>query len=372
MSEPIRIAFGITDLDVGGAERTLVELVTRLDGRRWSPSVVCLQPAGPLADGLRERGIDVTSLDLRSAAGVPMALPRWTRLLRRARPRLLQTFLFHANLLGRLAGRLAGVPHAVGGIRVAERRARWPLWLDRCTHRLACRHVCVSSDVRDFAAKEIGIPRRRLEVIPNGVDLDRADAASPADLSEYGIGPKAIVLLFLGRLDPQKGLPDLIEALRILNDRNPLAGRLAVPLVGAGPLHDELRNDVRRRGLETIVRFAGWRPNPWDWLAAADGLILPSHWEGMPNVVLEAMASRRPVIATAVEGTGELVQPGRTGWLVPARSPADLADAIEAFLERPQDHHRLGGAGRALAEEYSYPKMVARYETLYEELMADG
>jgi hypothetical protein len=113
MPLPIPIAFGITDLDVGGAEKMLVALATGLDQTRWSPSVVCLQPAGALAQELTLAGIPVESLEIRSAADLPRALWRWRRILRQQRPQLLQTFLVHANILGRLAGRWARAPSSV-------------------------------------------------------------------------------------------------------------------------------------------------------------------------------------------------------------------------------------------------------------------
>src|SRR5688572_3295746 len=119
LETPVRIAFGITDLDVGGAEKALLHLVARLDRTRWTPSVVCLQPAGPLAEPLREVGIAVESLKLRSWSGLPSAWQRWRRHLQKHRPAILQTFLFHANLLGRFVGNCARVPVVVSGVRVS-------------------------------------------------------------------------------------------------------------------------------------------------------------------------------------------------------------------------------------------------------------
>ena len=368
---PIRIAFGITGLDVGGAERTLVELAVRLDRQRWAPSVVCLQPPGPLAGDLRRHGIPVESLQMRHRGAVLGALLRWTRALRRQRPAILQTFLFHANVLGRLAGRSAGVPIIWSGIRVAERRSVWPLRLDRWTERLTRGHVCVSHAVRDFAQRNAGIAAERLRVIPNGVDLNRADEAVPVDLCELGLDRRPMVLAFVGRFDPQKGLPDLLAALARLAEARPLAQQLRVLLIGAGPLREELQQAVRRASLESVIVDVGWQPRPQDWLAAADGLILPSLWEGMPNVVLEAMAARLPVIATAVEGTSELVRAGETGWLVPPGDPAALAEAITDFLADPQRNRRFGAAGRErVAQLFTYDRMVHSYEQLWLESLS--
>src|SRR5262249_13351685 len=149
---PVRVAFCITDLEVGGAERALVELVTRLDRARFAPSVVSLQPlpvdaARSLVPTLEAAGVAVRSLNGRGSRGGVGGLGALTRLWRAERPQLVQTFLYHANILGRLAAWRAGVPHVVSGVRVAERRGRLRLRVDRWTDRLVERHVCVSRAV---------------------------------------------------------------------------------------------------------------------------------------------------------------------------------------------------------------------------------
>lgn len=367
---PTPVAFGITDLDVGGAEKTLVELVCRLDRRRWAPSVVCLQPPGELAARLVGDSIPLVSLDMRSAWDAPRALVRWKNLLRKQRPALLQTFLFHANLLGRFAARWAGVPHVLSGVRVAERRQRWPLLLDRWTRRLVDRYVCVSSAVRDFTVRTVRVPTERTVVIPNGVDVVAADRAVPVERETLAIPADAAVLLFVGRLERQKGADVLLDALARLAERQPLATSLRVLIVGEGPQRRELEGRAAASQVADVVRFVGRQADVYSWLAAADGLVLPSRWEGMANVVLEAFAARRPVIVTDVEGMAELVHPGENGWLVPAESPERLAEAIVDFLQDAERRCAFGRTGRALVEaEFTYEKMTSRYEALYASLI---
>lgn len=361
---PVRLSFAITDLDVGGAERMLTELVLRLDRRRWTPSVVCLRPPGPLAERLTGAGVPVHCLGVRSPSDLPRALWLWNRVLRTERPALLQTFLFHANLLGRIVGRWARVPVIVNGIRVAQRQPRWRLECDRWTHGLADGHVCVSQGVRRFALRDLGIPAERLVVIPNGIDVEQWP--DPSRRSDAG----PLVLVSIGRLDRQKGYDDLLQALHILARRLILPGRLRVDIVGVGPRRRSLEHTVLSLGLSLVVRFVGWQSDPERWLASADGLVLASRWEGMPNVVLEAMALSRPVIATSVEGTRELVIDGRTGWTVPPGQPDRLAEAIGDFLEGRDRHGAMGQAGRQLvAEHYSLNSMVSRYDELYSNLL---
>jgi glycosyltransferase involved in cell wall biosynthesis len=116
------------------------------------------------------------------------------------------------------------------------------------------------------------------------------------------------------------------------------------------------------------VQFVGWRPDVERWLAAADGLVLSSRWEGMPNAVLEAMAAGKPVVATDVEGVSELVRPGQTGWLVPVENVTALADGLADFAAQPERRRQFGAAAQKLVQsEYSYDRMVARYESLWRE-----
>jgi len=355
---PIPVAFGITDLDFGGAEKSLVQLVTRLDRSRWSPSVVCLQPEGPLAETLRKAAIDVHSLNVRSWSGAVGAFRRWRRELIARQPAVLQTFLFHANFLGRIAGRAAGVPLIVSGVRVAERRAKGHLLADQLTHRLAEAHVCVSRAVEDYHAAAARIPRSRVVVIPNAIEAPSANPPS-ADRSTLNLAPAAAKLVFIGRLEPQKGLDLLLDAIA----RLPTEKRLSLAVLGAGPDRQQSEQQAERLGIANLVRFLGWRPNPAEWIAAADALALPSRWEGMPNVVLEAMAMGKPVIATNVEGVADLIEDGRTGWIAEPESPASLSNTLLRFLNDQNRWAAMGAAARQkAASEFAVAAIVERYE----------
>ncbi len=360
---PVPVALAITDLDVGGAERAMVALATGLDRRRWDPSVVVLGGEGALSAPIRAAGIPVECLDV-DPRRPDRAIRALARALRRSRPRLVQSFLFHANIAARLAGPLSGNPWVVGGLRVAERQRRWHLTLDRLTGRLATGSVCVSEGVRRFS-REVGrLDPDRLAVIPNGVDPAPFDRAGGVDRASLGVPPGSPMVLYVGRLDPQKGLNVLLEA----------AGKVVAArpdwhlvLVGDGPDRDALRLRAGSiPGLADRIRWLGRRDDVPGLLKAADLLVLPSLWEGMPNAVLEAMAARRAVVASAVEGSEDLVVPGRTGWLVP---PGDADALAGALLEAAADGDRLGRfgqAGRARIEAGFTPgRVVEAYDRLW-------
>lgn len=373
-AEPVRVTLAITDLDVGGAERALVALALELDRRRWRPSVACLAGEGALAGPLRAAGIDVACLGVSPRRPIA-AVRALAQALRAQRPALVQSFLFHANVAARLAARRAGGPPVVGGLRVAERRAsrRWHLALDRLTFPLGVGSVCVSRGVERFSFERGKLPPDRLAVIPNGVDPARFDAAVPVPRAAIGVPEDAVLALYVGRLDPQKGLTSLLRAAGHVARSCP-AWHLA--LAGDGPLQAKLAARVEVGGLAGFadrVHWLGRRDDVPGLLKAADLLVLPSLWEGMPNVVLEAMAAGLPVVGTAVEGTEDLVVPGQTGWLVPPGRFGPLADALVEATTDADRRRAFGRAARARVEaEFAPGGVVAAYERLWAGILRLG
>jgi len=369
---PIRVALCITELDLGGAERCLTELALRVDRRRFTPVVYCLGPRPTREDAsclpaLEMAGIEVHCLGGRGVWQFPIVVARLRRLLAAQNPHLVQTFLFHANLLGRIAARRARVKRVVSGIRVAERAARWHLWLDRLTEGWVDRYVCVSQPVAQFSMSRGHLPSKKLVVIPNGIDLDRYPAKQLADLTALGVPAGHRTVAFVGRLEHQKGVPWLIETARSWLTKLPDCDLL---LVGKGPLEGPLAVACRAAGIAERVHFAGWRSDVPEILAAADVLVLPSVWEGMPNVVLEAMASRRPVVATDVEGVRELLGPSATQQIVRYGDTEGLSDKIVSLIRDRAVAAAVGGENRRWVEQnFPISRTVAAYEDLWASLV---
>jgi len=364
---PVPVALVITELDVGGAEKALASLAAGLDRRRWEPRVFALGPEGPMAAPVRAAGVAVECLGVDPRRPL-RAVARLAAAMRRHRPRLVQSFLFHANVAARLAAPMAGGPWVVGGLRVAEREKRWHLRLDRLTASLGVGSVCVSEGVRRFSREAGGWPDDRLTVIPNAVDVAPFDRAEAAPRGPLGVPPGAFLALFVGRLHAQKGLPLLLDAAeRVAADRP--GWHLA--LAGAGPERDRLLGSLAARpGLAERVHLLGPRRDVPALLKAADVVVLPSLWEGMPNVVLEAMAARRAVVATAVEGSEDLVIPGETGWLVPPGDPEALAAALREAADDPARLRLMGDAARTRVEAHFSPARTVRaYEQLWAGLL---
>ncbi|MBM4042039.1 MAG: glycosyltransferase [Planctomycetes bacterium] len=357
-----RILYVITELDVGGAEKALVALATRLSRAAYEPQVACLSGRGPLAADLRERGIPVHFLGMRGWWHLP-ALWRLRRLAKQAD--IVHSFLYHANMATRLAA-VGTRAIVVSSARVAERSRPRRRRLECLTQRLVDAEVCVSEGVRDFFAAG-GFPKSKLVVIPNGVDVARFDGRDPAFKARLAIPPHAPLVTTIGRLHEQKGMELFIRAAASVRHSRPDCHFL---IVGAGPLEAPLRAAAKSLHLEGALTFLGQCNDVAAVLRATDAFVLASLWEGMPNVVLEAMAAGAPVVATRVEGTVDLIEHGETGLLVMPRDVPGLVSAIRRVLDEPALARRLAGAAQErVRTHFPLDAMVRRHEALYADLL---
>lgn len=367
----MRIDLLTTELRTGGAERCLTELAIGLCSRGDRLRVMSLAPLPrPPRDQLLNRllgaGIEVTTAEadgLLSLRRTYAAIRRW---LEADRPQVLQTFLYHANVLGSFAATGVKVPVRVGGVRVAQPRPqRW--WLERLAVKRMQAVVCVSHSVEQFARARLRPPQAtRLLTIPNGVRTGSFTDAVPIDWSSHGIRPGSRMLLFVGRLHHQKGLDLLLHGAGNLLARAPDA---ALVIVGSGPMEHQVQ-----RAMASLPRGRAahlpWQADVARLYAGADLVIVPSRYEGMPNVVLEAMAAARPVVAADVEGVAELLGEAAREQTFPRADVAAMCERIEEMLSRT-DLVSIGAANRERAEHcFSIDAMVDRYRQLYSELVS--
>ena len=366
-SECPRVLHLITELRVGGAERALARFLDRSDRERYPAAVACLYGSdSPVAQSIRALGVPVYDLQMGHKWRLD-ALWRLWRLVRRLDPTILHTWLFHANLAGRVVGRLAGVPIVLSGERTMGMESRWRYRLNRMTQPLADRVVCVSPLVADFVVQRVGVPRSKVVIIANGVNVADYDDASGRSAARAALGLKAEAALVgtVARLEPVKRLDVLLEALASLKDVPAL-------IVGYGAEEERLKALARRLGLAGRVRFAGQQRDVSRRLAAMDVFVLSSDWEGMSNALLEAMATGLPVVATATGGTPDVVLDGLTGILVPPGQPAALARALETLLNDPTLRWKMGQAGRRrVANLFSVERMVRSTQELYDDLLRE-
>jgi glycosyltransferase involved in cell wall biosynthesis len=363
----VRVLYFITELNVGGAERSLSRLLAGLDRAGFVPTVACLYGSdSPVADDIRALGIPVHDLGMQHKWRLD-AFWRLYRLLRREGPAILHTLLFHANIPGRVIGRLAGVPIVVSGERTMGMEGRWRYRLSRLTQGLADRVVCVSQQVANFVTNEVGVPGDKIIVIPNGVEVDSLASLASREAARKRLGLPADGLWVgtVARLDPVKRLDVFLEALALLDG-------VQAAIVGYGPEEGRLKALAEQLGIAGRVLFAGHQIDVRPWLEAMDVFVLSSDWEGMSNALLEAMAVGLPVVATATGGTPDVVIDRITGFLVPLRAPHLLAQAIRRLLADRELRTQMGQAGhRRVAERFSIGQMIERTQALYQSLLEE-
>ncbi|HYV57580.1 MAG TPA: glycosyltransferase [Candidatus Nitrosopolaris sp.] len=363
---PLRVLLVIDELDIGGTEQQIVELVRSLPRTRYTPIVCCFR-YGRKAAEIEQLGTRVVHLSKRGRADLGL-VGRLVQLMRSERIDVVQTFLIGANLWGRLAALIARVPVVIASERNVD---VWEEPLKRGLGRLLLafgtdRIVANAEAVRSYLIDRGAAPRR-VVTIRNGVDMDRfAGALDVATLRRsLGLAADDQVAAVVARLEPQKGHAVVLEAAAQLRDRFP---RLRYLFVGGGSAESAIRAEVARRGLEDRVVFTGFRTDSADLIRAADFSILASTKEGLSNTLLESLAAGRPVIASRVGGNAEVVS-SDVGLLIPPRDPAALARAIAQLADDPTSAARMGEHGRErAAQEFSVPRMAAETAALYEEL----
>ncbi|TWU64819.1 glycosyltransferase [Crateriforma conspicua] len=368
----MRINFVITELFVGGAEKCLTELAIGLHGSGDDVRVFSIAPLpqGPQAkfvERLAGHGIDIATAGTSQPRGVAKAYTTLKRWMSAGPADICQTFLFHANVLGTHAS-AAATPSTVriGGLRVAE-PIRWRNWLERTAVRRMDLLVCVSNQTQAFASEHLRAKASQLRVIPNGIDVARFADCQPADWSRWGWPRDSQVTLFVGRLHPQKGLDLLQDQIDTIA---PAGSRQRLCLVGDGPLRDDLARWSESVGHDR-VRVLPWQSDVAPLMKAARLLVLPSRYEGMPNVVLEAMAVGTPVVCSRVEGSQELLGHRHHEQTFAPEDAVTMARLIQRLQTDDELRQLLSGENRRVVQEqFSTVGMIEHYRQVYQDLLA--
>jgi glycosyltransferase involved in cell wall biosynthesis len=369
------VLYSVPSLIIGGAEQQLLELVSGLDKRRFRPIVAPLYPGGPLEPEFAAvAGAEVISLDRRGKYD-PSPLWRIARLLRERQVDIIHPFVSPSTFFLLLPALVVGTPVKViaerGGVRRSRPRgARMYETAERWLGCFADAAVANSEAGRGLLLRA-GVPRRKAQVIQNGLNPDRlrVDPARVAAIrSELAVPHDGHVIGILATLKPAKGHDVFLRAAARVRAGRP---NVSFAIVGDGPLRSQLQDLARALGLADRVRFFGFQRQVADYLAACDVLVSSSRDnEGNSNSILEAMALGVPVVATDVGGSAELVTDQETGLLVPIDDDGALAAAIERLLTSPATVEALTSRARALVESrFGRTRMIDRYEALYESLL---
>lgn len=358
-----RVLFVLPSLGGGGSERVFSILLRHLDRDRFEPHLALLNSHGSYITDLPP---DVVVHELKTSR-VRYALPGLVNVARKVRPRTVLSTLAPMNLALTMVQ-----PFMPNGTRLLIREAAMASWvlpnltghpriwkaLYKLFYPRADKIICLSDAMVEDLAVNFKLPRSKLVRIYNPVDIRNVRNLASALPGPYsGPGPH---LVAAGRFSPEKGFDLLLSAMSILHERVPEAD---LTILGAGPLAGELIAQAERLGLSQTVRFAGFQQNPWPYFKHATTLVLPSRYEGLPNVVLEALALETPVVAFDCPGAlRELKAWCNNLVMVPPQSPQALADAITSVCNESAAMHM--GSNSALAGKFGVEQIVSEYSNL--------
>jgi len=352
-----------------GAEEHMVTLLRGLDRKLFRPLLAC-HPR--LLEEMRHtlpNDVEVFPIRLDGPTSFRAAW-QLARILKKQRVEILHSHMFHSSLLASPIGWVCRVPVIVETPHVAERwRKGWvkgSFFVDRLISRCVTYHIAVSQSNALYLEHCKRLHADKVITIRNGCDLAHfaRDRQAPEELCKnLGISDGDLSLLVPARLEPQKGHAVLLKALPQVLREFP---KLKAIFVGDGSLRKNLERQSHDLGLDSSVKFVGYQSRMADWYAMADLMVLPSFYEGLPLVAIESLASCCPVVATAVDGTPEVVVDGETGLTVPPGEPGPLAEAICFMFRNPEMRKSLGLRGRELVEsEFDQAKQIRETADLY-------
>jgi glycosyltransferase involved in cell wall biosynthesis len=352
-----------------GAEEHMLTLLRELPRLLFRFHMVCPPELAERIRGDLPADVELIELSLSSFWRVRDIL-EFAKILKKRRIDILHSHMSFSSRFASPIGWACGVPAILETTHVAENWRRG--WLkssnlpDRAFGYFVDFFIAVSEANASYLINQKGLPRGKVVVIRNGCDLSRFSVTRDkrfAMRKDMGLHEDTPTLIVPARLEPQKGHSVLLDAVSLIRREFPM---LQVFCLGEGSLRKDLEAKVHLLGLQETVRFLGFQPNVNDWFDMGDLTVLSSFYEGLPLVAIESLAASRAVVATAVDGTPEVVVDGITGKTVPPGQPGALAEAICDLLRQPALIEKLGRQGRDLVQrEFNQQKQVQQTAELY-------
>lgn len=364
----MRVLQIIPTFDQAGAEKQFSLLCCNLPGDEFEVHACALTRTGPYEEMLRSHNVPVTIIGKRAKID-PFAYWHLRQLITRLKPDVVQTWLFAANSYGRAAAVSCRVPVVIGSEQCADPWKRWfELAIDRRLARRSARIAVNGTGVRDFYLRA-GIAADKFVLIPNGIEPHPKSLLLRTDLlNQLKLPPQSRLVATIARLWPQKRVRDIIWAAELLTIAR---DDVHVLIIGDGPERAALERFRDQVQLQDRVHFLGHRNDVVQIIEHLDILWLASGFEGMPNVLMEAMAAGVPVVATDIPGNRDLIRNNGTGFLVPVGDSAAIASHTFQILEDPSSRSDLRQAAqREMLEKYPVKNMVDQHAALYRELLA--
>lgn len=375
----MNIAYVLCTTERGGVEEHVLSLIKHINPRRFRCFLVAPERLLRAFDGdLTDKDAGMLPLALKGFGDLK-GLMKAVRFFRKERIHIVNTHMFYASAFYAPAARCAGVPVVIETSHGVEKWRfekgfvkRHSYMFDKLISLLQDRILAVSHACARDLVRIKKINARKIAVVQNGRDLASFSPAAQerrrALRLKHGLGEEDYVFGVLARLGIQKGHAYLFEAIRLLAERR---RDFKVLLVGDGPLRSELQESAERLRITPFVIFAGFQNDMPGYHGMIDVNVLPSLYEGLPLGLVEAAALERPVIATAVDGTPEVVTDRRNGLLVPPKDPRALCDAMAYALDHPEEMKEMGRRGREIAlRHFTLERQIRETEQVYEELAA--
>jgi glycosyltransferase involved in cell wall biosynthesis len=365
----MNIVLAIQSLEIGGAERQVIELADGLRRLGHDTSICCLNRLGSLADEAKCRGIPVNCLNKRHRFDLRV-ISKLAEYLLSKKADVLHTFLFGANLWGTIAGRKAGVSVLLKSDRSGGYyNEKKELWADRLLKAFSDGMITNTTAGKQRIRCLIGVPSKQIHIIFNSMAWERFEnKRDSVDVRrDLDIRPNLFTIVMAGTIRPVKNYMMFIEAARILSDES---DQFLFLVIGGGPDIAEMQARVKQLGIIERFRFTGVRYDVPSLLQVADAGVLCSHWEGFSNAIMEYMAAGLPVVATDVGGNRDLVQQGYTGFLVRPGDAVQMAEKLKWLSTDTILARSMGGQGRAwLKDTCDFMNLVRKTAFLYESIL---
>ena len=367
------------NMEFGGGERVFAQIINRLSGEQYNIIVACL-PTGTFIERIKGSEAQIKSFDMRNRFNFRVIL-QLSSLIKKERVDIVHSQGARADFFARIAAKLASAPNVVStvpmpveGFDVHPIRKLIYIIFSRFSERFVDRFMVVSDSLEKMMIEKHGIEPQKVVKIYNGIETDEyciSDEEIAYRRSSFrkksDLGENVPVIGVIGRLVWQKGFKYFIEAIPDVLKEFKDARFL---LVGEGELEDELKVKSKKLKLEDKIIFTGFLSDIRDVLASIDILVIPSLQEGLPVVLLEAMAMKKPIVAANIEGIMEILENGVTGLLVPPRDIKALAEAVIDLLKHQDKANQMGIAARRVVEErFGVDTMVQQVKKVYEELL---
>lgn len=371
-----RIFFLLDSFMIGGTETQAVELARRLDPNRYQVTIGCLRREGPLLERLKGTPAEIMEVDLGGGIDSPSGLLRIVKLGRFLRKRQFQIVHAHdlwSNIVGMAAALMARTPVTITSQRDLSHDAWYGTYRRRVLRFFQRRSSLVLTNakaIREGLIEQDHLPPGKVCVVYNGVDLDRFDIPRDRGRVLPGSEGNKLIVLVGNMITDVKGHRALIAAAREVVEAHP---KTQFVLVGDGAMRPDFEKQVQDLGLKSNFLFLGRRSDVPAILACCDIAVLPSLAEGLPNAVLEYLATGLPVVASALGGNLEIIQDGVTGLLVPAQDSKILAAALMKLLSDSDLALRIARAGHNyVRQNFSFERLVVEMDQLYYKLLKEA